>query len=213
MSSLSSIFATPPSSPSAPTLPAQSYPLEREIKTTNDQIANLVEFLTNEVATSHKERDKIALEAELQKLRDTLYRTWEESITCGMCKDPCTRPYLIQECKHMFCLECLQQWFNKCLRKDLEGVDLPAHLEPQRNPPYTAQTLEEFYVAGVAYAGLSYTCPFCRCRVWEKPQEERTLTAVISSLAAALGPAVQADANDDVNSDIWAGIFLRAIED
>ncbi|KAI6124698.1 hypothetical protein EV401DRAFT_2068753 [Pisolithus croceorrhizus] len=85
-SSLSSVFATPPSSPSAPTLLAESYPLECEIKTTNDQIANLMEFLTNEVATSHKERDEIALEAErlkelaacysseatrLQKLRDT----------------------------------------------------------------------------------------------------------------------------------------------
>ncbi|KAI6104834.1 hypothetical protein EDD16DRAFT_1524586 [Pisolithus croceorrhizus] len=232
-SSLSSVFATPPSSPSAPTLLAESYPLECEIKTTNDQIANLVEFLTNEVATSRKERDEIALEAErlkelaarysseatrLQKLRDTIsdsrfHLTWEESITCGMCKDPCTRPYLIQECKHMFCLECLQQWFNECLHKDLEDVRLPAHLEPRRNLPYTAQTLEEFYIVGVTYVGLSYTCLFCRCRVWEKPQEERTLTAVISSLTAALGPAVQADVNDDVNSDVWAGIFLRAIED
>ncbi|KAI5993167.1 hypothetical protein EDC04DRAFT_2984313 [Pisolithus marmoratus] len=143
----------------------------------------------------------------LQTLCDTLCRTWEESITCGMCRDPCTHPYLIQECMHMFCLKCLQQWFNKCLCKDLENTPLLAHLKPQRDLPYTAQTLEEFYVAGVAYVGLSYTCPFCHTRVWEKPQEEQALTCVISSLADGLGPAMQADTNDDLNSDVWAGVF------
>ncbi|KAI6008501.1 hypothetical protein EDC04DRAFT_2907112 [Pisolithus marmoratus] len=200
-SSLSSIFATPPSSPSTLAPPTQSHPLECEIKTANKKIANLVDFLSNEVGTSRKECDEIALEAErvrelvahyssevtrLQTLHDTLRRTWEESILCAMCREPCTCPYLIQECKHMFCLACLQQW----------------------DPPYTAETLEEFYAAGVAYAGLLYTCPFCRARVWEKPKEERALTCAISSLAAALGPAVQTNTNDDADSDVWAGIFL-----
>ncbi|KAI5980381.1 hypothetical protein EDC04DRAFT_2918358 [Pisolithus marmoratus] len=222
-SSLSSIFATPPSLPSTPAPPTQSHPLECEIKTANKKIANLVDFLSNEVGTSRKECDEIALEAErvrelvahyssevtrLQTLHDTLRRTWEESILCAMCREPCTCPYLIQECKHMFCLACLQRWFAECLHKDLERVDLPPRLEDRRDPPYTAETLEEFYAAGVAYAGLSYTCPFCRARVWEKLKEERALTCAISSLAAALGPAVQTNTNDDADSDVWAGIFL-----
>ncbi|KAI5999732.1 hypothetical protein EDC04DRAFT_2612169 [Pisolithus marmoratus] len=167
---LSSNFATPSSSPSTPAQPAQSHPLEHEIKTTNNKIANLVDFLSDEVGISHK-----------------LHRTWEESILCAMCREPCIHPYLIQECKHMFCLACLQQWFAECLHKDLEHVDLPPHLEAQRDPP--AKTLEEFYAAGVAYAGLSYTCPFCHARVWEKPKEEPALTCVISALTAVLGPA------------------------
>ncbi|KAI5990707.1 hypothetical protein EDC04DRAFT_2911850 [Pisolithus marmoratus] len=207
-SSLSSIFVTPPSSPSTPAPPTQSHPLECEIKTANKKIANLVDFLSNEVGTSHKECDEIALEAELQTLHDMLCRTWEESILCAMCREPCTCPYLIQECKHMFCLACLQWWFAECLHKDLECVDLPPQLEDRRDPPYTAKTLEEFYATGVAYAGLLYTCPFCRARVWEKLKEEQALTCAISSLAAALGPAVQTTTNDDVDSDVWAGIFL-----
>ncbi|KAI6007110.1 hypothetical protein EDD15DRAFT_2358232 [Pisolithus albus] len=201
-----------------------SHPLEHEIKTANNKIANLVDFLSDEVGISRKECDEIALEAErlrelaahhsseitrLQTLHDTLRRTWEESILCAMCREPCIHPYLIQECKHTFCLACLQQWFAECLRKDLERVDLPPRLEARRDPPYTAETLEEFYAAGVAYAGLSYTCPFCRARVWEKPKEEPALTCVISALAAVLGPAVQPDSNGDADPDVWAGIFLR----
>ncbi|KAI6114572.1 hypothetical protein EDD16DRAFT_1112047 [Pisolithus croceorrhizus] len=142
----------------------------------------------------------------LQTIHDTLHRTWEESIICGMCREPCAHPYLIQECMHMFCLECLQQWFTECLRKDLEYVDLPTHLEAQRDPPYSAQALEEFATSG--YIGLSFTCPFCRGRVWEKPKEEQVLTSVIASFAAAFGAAMQTD-SDDVNRDVWAGIFIR----
>ncbi|KAI6004757.1 hypothetical protein EDD15DRAFT_2359549 [Pisolithus albus] len=224
ISSLSSIFTTPRSLPSTPALPEQSHSLEYEIKTANNKIANLADFLSDELRTSRKECDEIAIEAErlkelvahhssevtrLQALHTTLRRTWEESILCAMCREPCTRPYLIQECKHMFCLACLQQWFAECLRKDLESVDLPPRLEARRDPPYTAETLEEFYAAGVVYTGLSYTCPFCRARVWEKPKEERALTCVISAVAAALGPAVQNDTNDDEDPDVWAGIFLR----
>ncbi|KAI6045859.1 hypothetical protein EDC04DRAFT_2888452 [Pisolithus marmoratus] len=191
-SSLSFIFATPPSSPSTLAPPTQSHPLECEIKTANKKITNL-------------ECDEIVLEAELQTLHDmdlggvNLMCYVQRAMHC---------PYLIQECKHMFCLACLQWWFAECLHKDLECVDLPPHLEDRRDPPYTAETLEEFYAIGVAYAGLSYTCPFCCARVWEKPKEEQALTCAISSLAAALGPAVQTNTNDDVDSDVWAGIFL-----
>ncbi|KIM59657.1 hypothetical protein SCLCIDRAFT_27199 [Scleroderma citrinum Foug A] len=90
------------------------------------QIMKLVEFLIDEVTTSHKEHDEVVLEAEkvkeladhcsseasrLQVFRDTALRTWEELIACDMCAELCIHPCLIQECKHMFCLRCLQKWF------------------------------------------------------------------------------------------------------
>ncbi|KAI6135270.1 hypothetical protein EDD17DRAFT_1517477 [Pisolithus thermaeus] len=94
----------------------------------------------------------------LQTIHDTLCRTWEESIIC----------------------ECLQQWFTECLCKDLEYVDLPTHLEAQRDPPYSAQVLEEFTTSGF----------------WEKLKEEQVLTSVIASFAAAFGAAMQTDSDD-----------------
>ena len=77
---------------------------------------------------------------------------WEELIACAMCAEPCIHPYLyvtlsphhrhwfilfcrIQECKHTFCLRCLQKWFAECLHKDLQHVNLPDHLAAQRNLP------------------------------------------------------------------------------
>ena len=118
----------------------------------------------------------------------------------------------IHECKHMFCLKCLQKWFAECLRKDLRHVNLPDHLVAQRNPLYTSQTLEEFYEAGVIYSGLPYTCPLCRVKVWDKPQEDQALTCVISTLAATFSPAMHESTDNGVGGDVgdvWAGVFIE----
>ncbi|KAI5994301.1 hypothetical protein EDC04DRAFT_2613235 [Pisolithus marmoratus] len=152
-SSLSSIFATPPSSPSTLAPPTQSHPLECEIKTANKKIANLVDFLSNEVGTSCKECDEIALEAE--RVRELVAHYSSEVTRLQTLHDTdlggVNLMCYVQRAMHL----PLLWWFAECLCKDLECVDLPPCLEDRRDPPYTAKTLEEFYATGVAYAGLS----------------------------------------------------------
>jgi len=94
----------------------------------------------------------------------------------------------------------------------LRHVNLPDHLVARRNPPYTSQTLEEFYKAGVIYGGLPYTCPLCRVKVWDKPQEDQALTRVISTLAATFSPAMHESTDNGVGGDVgdvWAGVFIE----
>ncbi|KAI6040013.1 hypothetical protein EDC04DRAFT_2602878 [Pisolithus marmoratus] len=231
-SSLSSIFATPPSLPSTPAPPTQSHPLECEIKTANKKIANLVDFLSNEVGTSRKECDEIALEAErvrelvahyssevtrLQTLHDT--DLGGVNLMCYV-QRAMHLPLLvervliilrrrIQECKHMFCLACLSGGLLSASTKTWNVVDLPPRLEDRRDPPILPKPWRSSMPLEWPMLDFRIHVPSAVLESGRKLKEERALTCAISSpLAAALGPAVQTNTNDDADSDVWAGIFL-----
>ena len=55
----------------------------------------------------------------------------EEEIICSICLEECKNQYLITNCKHKFCIKCLQTWYNlkshatcPCCREEMKQEEL-----------------------------------------------------------------------------------------
>lgn len=217
-----SLVSTVPTTPlSSPSSSGSLSALESGVRKTIEKVTEVAQLLDVEVKASRQERDEAKAELErcrevvdsraaevsaLKALCDTVIQARDEAFRCGACELPCVRPFLTQECHHLFCLPCLRQHFQECLHQQLKYREIPTHLGISKAPPYTAATLSAL-ISGEVIHLLLYHCPVCNAGVWQRPKEFRPLTQIIEALTSVLGAPAQTTEVGCMDGDIWAGVF------
>ncbi|KAG6370212.1 hypothetical protein JVT61DRAFT_5066 [Boletus reticuloceps] len=172
--------------------------------------------------------------------REEAARVRNEAIACKVCMNPTDRPFMyvtdffflfsffpfyfifpsvlltashysVNECGHLCCLRCLRHAFQLKLRADIHDKHIPSHLQAYKEPPYTAETLTNFFAAGLLRLTW-YLCPVPNCgkTVWDRPSEVPYLTRLITSLSGSpLRALVPSTTVMDYENDPWAGVFCN----
>ncbi|KAG6374711.1 hypothetical protein JVT61DRAFT_4087 [Boletus reticuloceps] len=143
--------------------------------------------------------------------REEAAQVRNEAIACKVCMNPTDRPFIVNECGHLCCLRCLRHAFQLKLHADIHDKHIPSHLQAYKEPPYTAETLTNFFAAGLLHLTW-YLCPVPNCgkTVWDRPSEVPYLTRLITSLSGLpLRALVPSTTVMDYENDPWAGVFCN----
>jgi len=105
----------------------------------------------------------------------------EDQLNCEICTGRLWLPHILPECGHVFCQNCLEEWFDTTLAHFLAihphyNVNLMRHLQGFPHMPQA-----------IAYQAPQYTCPTCRTAVRNRPVEVFALKALVRTIAAAAG--------------------------
>ncbi|CAK5262431.1 unnamed protein product [Mycena citricolor] len=101
------------------------------------------------------------------------------------------KPYILNDCGHTFCVDCLVKWLSACLAQHRNthphwrpGVPSlpPAFAYEPRNPAIAGMVTWRYQTSQP-----QYTCPSCRKAMKSRPTEDYTLKALIHVLATSIG--------------------------
>ncbi|CAK5273710.1 unnamed protein product [Mycena citricolor] len=154
---------------------------KKQLKKQNKTVEELKLQVQSEIsAREERDRQIIDLTSKAQK-NDGLIQSVESSLQCQICIELFTRPYLLTPCGHMFCLDCLQQWFRSAPQNEHDDqMDL--------DPDYALRRQKK--------------CPCCRGRITRRPVP----VFVIKNMVGLLRPETSASTMmEDV--DPWKGLF------
>ncbi|KAJ7777221.1 hypothetical protein B0H16DRAFT_1504743 [Mycena metata] len=154
-----------------------------------------IEELRAQMAAESLEHGRLLVAANAKSRKnEELLQTIEVSLQCQICIELLSKPNVLTPCGHVFCLECLQQWFRSAPGTDSDDMDTEAH---------------EQYLLHREKA-----CPCCRTRVLRRPVPVFLVKSVVTALrgtpAAAAPPTVGVQGEE--GADPWKGLFLPDYE-
>ncbi|KAF7371062.1 Ring finger domain protein [Mycena sanguinolenta] len=160
---------------------------KKQIKKQNKTIEELRTQLAAEtLAREEKEKSLVAASSKSRK-NEELLKAIESSLQCQICIDLFSKPNVLAPCGHVFCLECLQQWFRSA-----PGNDSDNDMDPEDREQYILDREK--------------SCPYCRAQVVRRPVPVFMVKSVVTALRNATGQPVAAQ--DEEDADPWKGLFL-----
>ncbi|KAJ7249538.1 hypothetical protein B0H12DRAFT_1122046 [Mycena haematopus] len=158
----------------------------KQIKKQNKTIEELRAQVAAE-SLARDEKDKLLAAASSKSRKsEELLQAIESSLQCQICIDLLSKPNLLAPCGHVFCLECLQQWFRSA-----PGNDSDDDMDPEDREQYILER--------------DKSCPYCRARIVRRPVPVFVVKNVVTALRTS---TTQPVAVQDEEADPWKGLFL-----
>ncbi|KAK7031626.1 ring finger domain protein [Favolaschia claudopus] len=155
-------------------------------KKQNKMIEDLRTQLTAETQALEDKEKLLSTVSSKSRKNEDLLQTIETSLQCQICIELLSKPNILAPCGHIFCLECLQQWFRSA----------PGHESAEEMDPDDREDM-------ILHRPKS--CPCCRARVARRPVPVFVVKSVVTALRNATQPSAIQDEGD---SDPWKGLFL-----
>ncbi|KAJ7036505.1 hypothetical protein C8F04DRAFT_953613 [Mycena alexandri] len=167
---------------------------KKQLRKQNKTIEELRAQTAAEAVTREEQARLLVAANSKSRKHEELLQTIEASLQCQICIELLSKPNVLAPCGHVFCLECLQQWFRSAPGTDSDDdMDTEAH---------------EQYLLHRAKA-----CPCCRTRVLRRPVPVFLVKSVVTALRgtpAATPLAIGVQGEED--ADPWKGLFLPDYE-
>lgn len=162
--------------------------LQRSKKTIEKQ-SKVIDELRREVTDTNKVNQEQSTQVEKLKKQskkcNELINNIESNLQCQICLEILSRPFTLSPCGHVFCQNCLQDWFRSA-------------------PPAEDEMYDDADPLALIYR--TKTCPCCRTAVRSRP----TQLFIIKSITSALNkvkPSGSRRNSPPPDPDPWAGIF------
>ncbi|KAJ6485616.1 hypothetical protein C8R45DRAFT_1074839 [Mycena sanguinolenta] len=160
---------------------------KKQFKKQNKTIEELrAQVAVETLAREEKEKLLVAASSKSRESEELL-KTIESSLQCQICIDLLSKPNVLAPCGHVFCLECLQQWFRSA-----PGTDSDDDMDPEDREQYILDREK--------------SCPYCRARVVRRPVPIFMVKSVVTALRNATNQPIATQ--DDEDADPWKGLFL-----
>ncbi|KAJ7132378.1 hypothetical protein C8R44DRAFT_49225 [Mycena epipterygia] len=147
-------------------------------------------MMAETLAREEQEKMLVAASSKSRKSEELL-QTIETSLQCQICIELLSKPYAIAPCGHIFCLECLQQWFRSAPSNDSDNE-------------MDADAQEEYILH------REKSCPCCRAAVVRRPVPVFVVKNIVNALRAAAASPPAPPGEED--ADPWKGLFLPDYE-
>ncbi|KAJ7663838.1 hypothetical protein DFH06DRAFT_986592 [Mycena polygramma] len=160
---------------------------KKQLKKQNKTISELKAQVVSETLAREAQERLVATASSKSRKSEELLQTIESSLQCQICIELVSKPNVLAPCGHVFCLECLQQWFRSAPGESDGEMDM--------------DTQEQYILH------REKSCPCCRATVLRRPVPVFVVKSVVTALRnAAAAPAAAAQADED--ADPWKGLFL-----
>ncbi|KAF7345404.1 Ring finger domain protein [Mycena venus] len=164
---------------------------KKQLKKQNKMIDELRAQVTAETL-AREEKEKLLVDASSKSRKnEELLQTIETSLQCQICIELLSKPNVLAPCGHVFCLECLQQWFRSA-----PGNDSDDGMDPEDREEYILSREK--------------SCPCCRTRVVRRPVPVFLVKSVVTALRSTTTQPIAAA--DEEDADPWKGLFLPDYE-
>ncbi|KAJ7860419.1 hypothetical protein B0H14DRAFT_2744702, partial [Mycena olivaceomarginata] len=199
---------SPPPTPvySGPLAAAEYERMRKELETLKETLKKTVhegkkqlkkaEQVTTETL-AREETDKLLVAASSKaRKHEELESSLLQTLTCQICIELLTKPNVLAPCGHIFCLECLQQWFRSA-----PGTDSDDEMDAEEREQYILHRAK--------------SCPCCRTRVLRRPVPVFVVKSVVTALRSASAQPIAAQpvaAQEEEDVDPWKGLFLPDYE-
>ncbi|KAJ7308522.1 hypothetical protein DFH08DRAFT_900102 [Mycena albidolilacea] len=169
---------------------------KKQLKKQNKTIEELRAQVTTETL-AREETDKLLVAASSKaRKHEELESSLLQTLTCQICIELLTKPNVLAPCGHIFCLECLQQWFRSA-----PGTDSDDDMNVEEREQYILHRAK--------------SCPCCRTRVLRRPVPVFVVKSVVTALRSASAQPIAAQpvaAQEEEDVDPWKGLFLPDYE-
>ncbi|KAJ6447753.1 hypothetical protein C8R47DRAFT_1231292 [Mycena vitilis] len=160
---------------------------KKQLKKQNKAISELKAQVVSETLAREAQERLVATASSKARKSEDLLQTIESSLQCQICIELVSKPNVLAPCGHVFCLECLQQWFRSAPGESDGEMDM--------------DTQEQYILH------REKSCPCCRATVLRRPVPVFVVKSVVTALRNAVAaPAAVAQADEE--ADPWKGLFL-----
>ncbi|KAJ7881196.1 hypothetical protein B0H13DRAFT_1630113 [Mycena leptocephala] len=165
---------------------------KKQLRKQNKTIEELRAQMASETQARDAQEKLFAAASSKSRKNEELLQTIESALQCQICIELVSKPNVLAPCGHVFCLECLQQWFRSA-----PGTDSDDEMDLEDREQYTLHRQK--------------SCPCCRARVLRRPTPVFVVKNVVTALRnAATLPVAAAQGEED--ADPWKGLFLPDYE-
>ncbi|EGN95091.1 hypothetical protein SERLA73DRAFT_77101 [Serpula lacrymans var. lacrymans S7.3] len=172
----------------------------QETKKTIKKQSKVIDELRQEITSNSKDLKESELQVQKWKSKskksEEIINNVESNAQCQICMELLCKPFVLSPCGHIFCLECLQEWFRKAPPDDndmYDDDDDDYHLYRRK------------------------TCPCCRKAVRHRPIPVFVIKSIISALSKTKASSPSAEspnrASPIIEGDPWDGLFLPLSEE
>ncbi|KAK0461526.1 hypothetical protein IW261DRAFT_1428397 [Armillaria novae-zelandiae] len=155
---------------------------------------------------AHYEQELDECQKQLSKFKETCHNI-EEDTTCDICNETMWYPFLLPECRHIFCEKCIQHWLAHILDEHRQTTMPPFNwYQLIRILEEVTEVIALFERITVAMDGPEYSCPQCQEQVRSRPVWVYTMKLIARNVASIQGKSKSADANQS-NAQIWDVLF------
>ncbi|KAJ6580931.1 hypothetical protein B0H19DRAFT_1251208 [Mycena capillaripes] len=161
---------------------------KKQLKKQNKTIEELKAQVVSEIQARETQEKLLVAASSKSRNNQELLQTIEASLQCQICIELISKPNLLAPCGHVFCLECLQQWFRSA-----PGSDTDDELDPEAQEQYILHREK--------------SCPCCRAKVLRRPVPVFVVKSVANALRNAATSPVAAQGEEE-ETDPWKGLFL-----
>ncbi|KIK91303.1 hypothetical protein PAXRUDRAFT_830957 [Paxillus rubicundulus Ve08.2h10] len=171
--------------------------LQRTIKNLQEQLKK-----SNQGAASSSQ-EIAELKHKISLSKDKALSELEEHISCEVCTLKMWNPYLLPDCGHCFCQDCLVDWFGTTQAQHMQAnpqydanrAALAGQLRGLIHSIHNIHTLMGPHGHQHVQAMLTqfhrlqpeYTCPSCRKEAVNKPVEDFRLKTLVREIAGSMG--------------------------
>ncbi|KAL0576324.1 hypothetical protein V5O48_005649 [Marasmius crinis-equi] len=170
----------------------------KNLKRGGDAFDDGTDSIDRQMKRLKQEMASLELGVQVIRQRTTQLQT---HLTCGICDETYTAPHLLPACGHVFCKQCLHNWFSTVLAKyrmgrfyDPDNVPIPRHIRDSLAHARSLQEAQEL-LRGVDQP--AFTCPTCRTQVVAIPVEVYPMKAMLGMISS------EEMANRDVERESW----------
>ncbi|KAJ7173517.1 hypothetical protein C8R46DRAFT_1083072 [Mycena filopes] len=160
---------------------------KKQLKKQNKTIEELRTQMAADTQAREEQGRLLAAASSKSRKNEELLQTIEASLQCQICIELLSKPNVLAPCGHVFCLECLQQWFRSA-----PGTDSDDDMNPDAHEQYLLHREK--------------ACPCCRTRVLRRPVPVFLVKSVVTALRSSPATAIGAPTEED--ADPWKGLFL-----